>query len=108
MALRVAGFPKPVPAASLAARPEHRPATGQPFRDVRSVCVFGPRSGISASTFVSSTTVNYGVIDPDGNVNVRIIYDHRVMDGADAARALKLLELELTGATSTELRAAAS
>ncbi len=55
--------------------------------------------------YVSSTTVNYGVIDPDGNVNVRVVYDHRVIDGADVARALNLLESELTCATLAELQA---
>lgn len=39
-----------------------------------------------------TTTLNYGVIDDDGTVMVRIIYDHRVMDGATVARALALLE----------------
>jgi hypothetical protein len=39
-----------------------------------------------------TSTLNYGVIDEDGTVTVRIIYDHRVMDGAIVARALALLE----------------
>ena len=33
-----------------------------------------------------TTTLNYGVIDADGSVDVRFIYDHRVMDGANVAR----------------------
>ena len=36
----------------------------------------------------ATTSLNYGPIDADGNVNVRLIYDHRVMDGATVARAL--------------------
>jgi hypothetical protein len=39
-----------------------------------------------------TTTLNYGVIAPDGNVDVRIVYDHRVLDGAVVARALEDLE----------------
>ena len=43
----------------------------------------------------TATTLNYGIIEPDGSVNVRIIYDHRVMDGATVARVLKDLEGEM-------------
>ena len=32
-----------------------------------------------------TTTLNYGVIDADGTVWVRLIYDHRVLDGATVA-----------------------
>jgi len=39
-----------------------------------------------------TSTLNYGVIHEEGTVMVRIIYDHRVMDGATVARALALLE----------------
>ena len=39
-----------------------------------------------------TTVLNYGVINRDGDVNVRIVYDHRVMDGATVARALARLE----------------
>jgi hypothetical protein len=39
-----------------------------------------------------TATLNYGVIAPDGTVDVRIIYDHRVLDGATVARALGDLE----------------
>ena len=37
--------------------------------------------------------LNWGPIDADGTVNVRILYDHRVMDGANVARALERLEV---------------
>jgi hypothetical protein len=43
-----------------------------------------------------TTTLNYGPISLDGYVNVRIIYDHRVLDGATVARALARLETVLT------------
>jgi hypothetical protein len=39
-----------------------------------------------------TTAFNYGVIRDDGTVDVRIIYDHRVLDGATVARALIDLE----------------
>jgi hypothetical protein len=55
-----------------------------------------------------TTTLNYGVIDPDGSVTVRLVYDHRVTDGATIARALARLEAVLTGEVLDELRAMAS
>jgi hypothetical protein len=51
-----------------------------------------------------TTTLNYGVIAHDGTVWVRLIYDHRVFDGATAARALGRLEEVLTGPILAELR----
>ncbi|HET6572797.1 MAG TPA: hypothetical protein VFG68_04280 [Fimbriiglobus sp.] len=51
-----------------------------------------------------TTTLNYGVIAPDGSVTVRVIYDHRVTDGATIARALARLEAVLTGEVPAELR----
>jgi hypothetical protein len=51
-----------------------------------------------------TTTLNYGVVAEDGTVDVRLVYDHRVLDGATVARALADLELALTGAVLNELR----
>jgi hypothetical protein len=39
-----------------------------------------------------TTTLNYGVIADDGTVDVRIIYDHRILNGATVARTLNELE----------------
>ncbi len=39
-----------------------------------------------------TTTLNYGSIGKDGAVSVRIVYDHRVVDGAVVARALAFLD----------------
>jgi hypothetical protein len=50
-----------------------------------------------------TTTLNYGVIRPSGRVTVRLIYDHRVLDGATVARALADLEAALNGPIATEL-----
>lgn len=44
-----------------------------------------------------TTFLNYGPIDPDGTVTVRILYDHRIMDGANVARALERFEQILNG-----------
>jgi hypothetical protein len=52
---------------------------------------------------VLSATLNYGVIEPDGSVDVRLVYDHRVLDGATVARALRDLEEVLNGAIVDEL-----
>ena len=55
--------------------------------------------------FPATVVLNYGVIEPDGNVNVRFVYDHRVMDGATVARALQAFEKILTGPLVEEVRA---
>ncbi|HUR54707.1 MAG TPA: hypothetical protein VMZ71_11285 [Gemmataceae bacterium] len=51
-----------------------------------------------------TTLLNYGVISPDGTCDVRLIYDHRVMDGANVARALAALEATMCGPIVEELR----
>lgn len=50
-----------------------------------------------------TTTLTYGTIALDGTVWVRLIYDHRVLDGATAARALARLEEVLNGPIAAEL-----
>jgi hypothetical protein len=54
-----------------------------------------------------TATMNWGVIGEDGKVAVRIMYDHRVMDGSEIARTLERLEAKLAGALVDELRALA-
>jgi hypothetical protein len=52
-----------------------------------------------------STTLTYGPIDPEtGRVIVKLIYDHRVLDGAYVARRLRELEEVLNGPILDELR----
>ena len=51
-----------------------------------------------------TTLLNYGPISEDGSVNVRIHYDHRVMDGANVARALRRFERILNGTVATEVK----
>lgn len=51
-----------------------------------------------------TTLLNYGVMSPNGELDVRIIYDHRVMNGATVARALARLEEILNSALLAEVR----
>ena len=55
-----------------------------------------------------TSLLNYGPIDKDGSVTVRIHYDHRVMDGANVARALERFERILNGEITAELEGLAS
>ncbi len=52
-----------------------------------------------------TTALNYGVLDGQQNMDVRIVYDHRVLDGATVARALARTEDVLHGEILAELRA---
>lgn len=51
-----------------------------------------------------TTTLNYGVFQPDGTIDVRLTYDHRVLDGGTAARALRELECILRTEIVEELK----
>jgi hypothetical protein len=51
-----------------------------------------------------TTTLTFGPIDSRGKVTVKIVYDHRVLDGAYVARRLVDLEQMLNGAILEELR----
>jgi hypothetical protein len=52
-----------------------------------------------------TTTLTYGPIDPaTGRVVVKLIYDHRVLDGAYVARRLRDLEQVVNGPILDELR----
>ncbi len=50
-----------------------------------------------------TTTLTFGPIDEVGDVCVKIIYDHRVLDGAYVARRLQDLEAALNGPVLEEL-----
>jgi hypothetical protein len=50
-----------------------------------------------------SYALTYGAIGADGAVDVRLIYDHRVTDGATIARALVELESALNGPVLEEV-----
>ena len=51
-----------------------------------------------------ATTFNYGVLADDGSLDVRLHFDHRVLDGAPVTRALAELEQVLNGEIAAELR----
>ncbi len=69
-------------------------------------------SGLGAESLhpISPLTavLNYGVIGEDGTVAVRIMYDHRVLDGSMVARTLGLIEEKLNGEVLAELKAMAA
>jgi hypothetical protein len=49
-------------------------------------------------------SLHYGLLDADGGLEMRLTFDHRVLDGATAARALAALEQALRGPVLDELR----
>lgn len=51
-----------------------------------------------------TTTLNYSPMEADGRMSVRMNFDHRVLDGGDAARALEDLERVLGTDILSELR----
>src|SRR5205823_4346706 len=51
-----------------------------------------------------SYVLNYGVMDDAGRIEVRLIYDHRIVDGATIARALTTMEEIMLGPIQNELR----
>jgi pyruvate/2-oxoglutarate dehydrogenase complex dihydrolipoamide acyltransferase (E2) component len=51
--------------------------------------------------------LSYGPADADGNVVVRLTFDHRIFDGAVAGRALSRLDQILNSLVLEELRALA-
>jgi hypothetical protein len=55
-----------------------------------------------------TAVMNYGVIADDGKVAVRIMYDHRVLDGSTVARTLERIEKRLNGDILAELKAMAA
>jgi hypothetical protein len=65
-------------------------------------------AGLGASTLYLlsplTTTLNYGAVLEDGSVDVRLLFDHRVVDGATIARALDHLERILKCEILAELR----
>jgi hypothetical protein len=51
-----------------------------------------------------TSTLSYGVIDEHGSVTVRLAFDHRVLDGMVAARALEDLQRVFLGPLLDEVR----
>ena len=51
-----------------------------------------------------TATLHYGLFDAAGRLDMRLTFDHRVLDGATAARALAAMEAALRGPLLAELR----
>ena len=64
--------------------------------------------GVGAATIhplaLLTTTLCPGEVDERGEVDVRLLYDHRVLDGGTAAQALAELERVLMHDVLAELR----
>jgi hypothetical protein len=68
------------------------------------VSVVAALGGAGTSLLTPVTTgLTYGVLADDGSLDVRLTYDHRVLDGGTAARALADLEEVLHGPILDEL-----
>jgi hypothetical protein len=63
-------------------------------------------AGATALNLISpvATALNYGLLRADGSIDVRVHFDHRVLDGMPVAHALAELEDELRGPILDELR----
>jgi hypothetical protein len=103
--LRICGLPKPI------RRLAWWVGLNSPRKRIRYFGTFGVSvySALGAESLHPlaplTTLLNYGVLAANGEVDVRLIYDHRVLDGATIARALGRLEEVLTTTIVDELRA---
>lgn len=61
-------------------------------------------AGILNLVPILTSTIHYGLFDENGCLDVRLSFDHRVLDGADAADALVALEKALLGEVLAEVR----
>lgn len=67
--------------------------------------VAGHGAGILNLVPLLTTTIHYGLMDEKGCLDVRLAFDHRVLDGALAAQALARLEGCLLGEILAEVKA---
>lgn len=61
-------------------------------------------AGLLGVAPILTTALHYGQIDSQGKVDVRLSWDHRVMDGSTLARALVDLEKHLNTEIAEEIR----
>lgn len=59
-------------------------------------------AGITHTVPLGTSQLHYGMFDPTGGLEMRLSFDHRVLDGATAAQALADLEKVLLGETLRE------
>ncbi len=69
---------------------------------VSSIAALG--AGVLQLLSPTTCTLHFGLMDTKGNLDVRLTFDHRVLDGAPAARALTDLEGVLLNEVLAELR----
>jgi len=60
-------------------------------------------AGVMRTPLLLTSTLHYGLFDDQGRVDLRLTFDHRVMDGSTAARALVALERVLIDKIRPEL-----
>jgi hypothetical protein len=61
-------------------------------------------AGILKLTPLLTSTIHYGLFDPHGTLDMRLSFDHRVLDGATAAQALVDMETALCHEILDEVR----
>jgi hypothetical protein len=104
-ALRVSGLPRPLRRLAWWVGLNVSGRKRAHFMGTFGVSVYGGLGAASLHPLSPlTTTLNYGVIAADGSVDVRLVYDHRVLDGATVARALQDLERVLQCEIVAELR----
>jgi pyruvate/2-oxoglutarate dehydrogenase complex dihydrolipoamide acyltransferase (E2) component len=64
-------------------------------------------AGVARAVAPLTSTFHYGLFDAAGRIELRLTFDHRVYDGAVAARALVATERALLGPILDEVRAGA-
>jgi hypothetical protein len=62
-----------------------------------SITSLGSKAGILHLAILLTSTLHHGVLDQSGGLQMRLSFDHRVLDGTTAARALEDLETVLLG-----------
>jgi hypothetical protein len=70
--------------------------------------VAGHGAGVLNMTPLLTSTLHHGMLDEHGGIDMRLNFDHRVLDGAPAAQALALLETTLLGEILCEVKARAT
>jgi hypothetical protein len=104
-ALRVSGLPRPLRRLAWWVGLNVSGRKRAHFMGTFGVSVYGSLGASSLHPLSPlTTTLNYGAIEPGGAVDVRLVYDHRVLDGATVARALQDLEGVLRHEIAAELR----
>jgi len=70
-----------------------------------SITSLGSQAGILHLAILLTSTLHHGIIEPSGGLQMRLSFDHRVLDGTTAASALEELEAVLLGEVLQECTA---